>query len=74
MSGTHMARWSAGNAGKLLIINPAGNIVDALAIPPGGDRPGPGLLAGAIWAPYPGAEWEEDRPGQWSQAVFRERR
>jgi hypothetical protein len=74
MSESYMARWSVEHAGKLVIIDRAGNEVDALAVPVSGERPGLGLLAGSVWSPYPGSEWDEDRPGLWYRPVYRESR
>lgn len=72
MSDVYVARWSVEQAGKLVITDHAGNEVDTFAIPPGVERPSEGFFLGALWAPIPGAEWEEDRPGRWTHAVFRE--
>jgi hypothetical protein len=73
MSDSYVAHWSDGHRGKLVITDRAGNEVDSLAIPPGGDRPGPQVFFHAAWAPYPGSEWEEEPPGRWSVSVFCER-
>jgi hypothetical protein len=63
-----MARWSIDHPGTLVIADRAGNAVDAVEIPLGGDRPAPGLLCNSLWSTYPGPDWEEDRPGKWSRA------
>lgn len=68
----YMARWSVEHPGKLVICDQAGNEVDTLAIAPGGDRPAPGLFVGTAWNPYPGPDWDEDRPGRWTRAVYRD--
>ena len=71
MSDIHMAYWSHSHKRQLIITDGAGKIVDSLTIPVEGDRP-PKVFADAAWAPYPGAEWDEEPPGCWSIAVFRE--
>jgi hypothetical protein len=75
MRAVYVARWSVAHAGRIVITGPEdSHEVDAIVIPPGGDRPGPGLFCGSVWSPYPGPEWEEDHPGQWSRPVYREDR
>lgn len=72
MSEVHVARWSDEHPGKLVITDPCGNEVDTFGILPVGEQPGQGLFRGTPWSPYPGSEWQEDRPGQWSRSVYRE--
>jgi hypothetical protein len=52
------------------ITNPAGNVVDSYTVLQASDRPDWELLAQTAWCLYPGSEWEEEPPGQWSVAVF----
>ena len=73
MSDSYLAHWSRGRSGKLIVTDRAGREVDSFEIPSEGDRPGPGLFCGAVWAPFPGSEWEEEPPGQWSVAVFNDK-
>jgi hypothetical protein len=67
-----VARWSTDQPGTLHITSPAGEVVDAHTVTPPGDRPGPQILWHTGWSAYPGAEWQEEPPGQWSRSVFRD--
>jgi hypothetical protein len=66
-----IARWSGDQRGTLHITGPAGNVVDSHPVTPPGDRPGPDILWHTGWTAYPGTEWQEEPPGQWSRAVYR---
>jgi hypothetical protein len=69
-NGCHIAQWSEKEPDVLVITGPAGNLVRSLRIEPAGDRPGVRILWRTGWVAYPGTEWQEERPGQWSRAVF----
>ncbi len=71
-NGSHTARWSREQRDRLVITDKAGKAVDSHAVQPAGDRPGARILWDTGWMAYPGAEWQEDRSGQWSRAVFPE--
>jgi hypothetical protein len=71
MNDCYMAHWSRGDEGRLIVSDDTGETVDSVTVPSCGDRP-PDVFAGAVWARYPGAEWDEESPGCWSIAVFRE--
>jgi hypothetical protein len=66
---SHIAQWS-GRWDKLVIIDPAGNVVESLLTEPAGDRPSAHILWHNGWIAFPGTEWEEEPPGQWSRPVF----
>lgn len=66
-----IARWSRDQGGTLHITSPAGNVVDSHPVTSPGDRPGPDILWRTGWTAYPGTEWQEEPPGQWSRAVYR---
>jgi hypothetical protein len=70
-NGCHVAQWSEKDRGALVVTGPAGEVVESLRIeePPGG-RPGAGILWHTGWMAFPGTEWQEEPPGQWSRAVF----
>jgi hypothetical protein len=74
MSESCVAHWSAEQTGNLVVTDQSGNEVHTFPIPPAGEQPGSGLFFGTHWAQYPGTEWQEDPPGQWTRAVFREPR
>ena len=70
-NGCHIAQWSEKDRDVLTITGPAGNVVESLRrVEPAGDRPGPRILWRTGWIAYPGTEWQEEPPGQWSRAVF----
>lgn len=69
-NGRHVAQWSEKDRDVLVIISAAGNVVESLRIEPAGDRPGARILWRTGWMSYPGTEWQEEPPGQWSRAVF----
>jgi hypothetical protein len=68
-NGCHVAQWSGGR-NNLVITDPAGNVVDLQLTEPAGDRPPAQILWHTGWVAYPGTEWQEEPPGQWSRAVF----
>ena len=68
-NGSHAAQWSGGR-NVLVIIDSAGNVVDSHATEPAGDRPPACILWHTGWTAYPGTEWQEEPPGQWTRAVF----
>jgi hypothetical protein len=68
--GRFVARWSAKERGALVITDIAGHVVDSRTVPLAGDLPYPQMLWQTGWVPYPGSEWQEEPPGQWSRAVF----
>ena len=55
--------------GALLICADARALPATFTIPPAGQHPGPLLLCGTGWAAYPGSQWQEDPPGQWTVPV-----
>jgi hypothetical protein len=65
-----IARWSRDQPQTLLITDLIGNILDSHRVPAPGDRPGPETLWRTGWCAYPGTEWHEEPPGQWTRAVF----
>jgi hypothetical protein len=67
-----VAHWSRSHSRRLIITDKVGRTVDSLTIPAGEERPSEVWLGGTMWAPYPGAEWDEEPPGCWSVAVFRD--
>jgi hypothetical protein len=69
---THLAMWLARRRKELTIADHSGAVVDRYPVQHDGDRPGPHLLWHTGWAAYPGAEWDEEPPGEWSIAVFRD--
>jgi len=70
MSDVHLACWSAAQRGKLIITDSAGREVASFPITRDKDRPCPQMLWETGWSAYPGSEWEEEPPGEWSVAVF----
>jgi hypothetical protein len=69
-SGYGIARWSPGQPETLLITDLTGTILDTHRIAPPGDHPRDGTLWPTGWAAYPGTEWHEEPPRQWTRAVF----
>ena len=69
-NGCHVAQWSEKDRDMLTITDPAGNVVESLRVEPVWDRPGPRILWCTGWIAYPGTEWQEEPPGQWTRAVF----
>lgn len=65
----YTAKWSR-RARTVVITGPVGNVVASFPVTHEGDRPVPALLRDTEWAAYPGAEWEEDPPGEWTLHVF----
>jgi hypothetical protein len=72
MSGIHVARWSCQRPAAIVIADPAGRVVGTYSVERNGDCPGPQMLWDTPWCAYPGSEWEEEPPGEWSVAVFNE--
>jgi len=68
---SHMAKWSSQRTKQLVIVDRSGAVLDSYPVQPPGDRPDPQLLWHTGWSAYPGSEWEEEPPGEWSVAVFR---
>jgi hypothetical protein len=68
-SSGHVASWSRQKK-RIVITDPGGSIAASYPVPHNGDRPTPSLLQGTDWSAYPGAEWREEPPGQWTIAVF----
>jgi hypothetical protein len=56
-----------------VITDASGGAVMSFTVIPPGDRPTARLLRDTGWSHYPGAEWQEDPPGQWSIGVFPDR-
>jgi hypothetical protein len=73
MTDSYVAHWSRADSNRVVIIDAEGKTVDCFGAAPDGDRPSENAFCGAVWAPFPGCEWEEEPPGRWSVAVFRER-
>jgi hypothetical protein len=67
-------KWSRKERGTLLITDETGEVVGSYAVTPNGDRPGPEILWRTGWVAYPGTEWREQPPGEWSRAVCEESR
>jgi hypothetical protein len=65
-----MARWSARQPSALAITDASGGALASFTVVPPGDRPTMRLLRGTGWSHCPGAEWQEDPPGQWSIGAF----
>jgi hypothetical protein len=63
--------WSIQRRSELVIADQSGVVVSRYPLKHDGDRPGPRLLWHTGWASYPGAEWDEEPPGEWSISVFR---
>jgi hypothetical protein len=70
VSGCHVALWSYQRPDIVAIADPGGNVVDSYPVPQSNGRPSWKMLAQTAWCLYPGSEWEEEPPGQWSAAVF----
>ena len=70
-SSGYVARWSAGRREELVVADQSGAAVSRYPVDHDSDRPSPQLLWHTGWASYPGAEWDEEPPGEWSIAVFR---
>jgi hypothetical protein len=71
-NGHWIAQWPVNDRNVLVITDPAGNVVESLVTQPAGDRPSAHILWHTGWIAYPGTEWQEEPPGQWSRAVFRD--
>jgi hypothetical protein len=70
VSGWHLARWSHQQRDSLVVVDAAGTVVGSYQVPGDADRPCPQMLWETGWSEYPGAEWEEEPPGEWAVAVF----
>lgn len=64
-----MASWSR-HEGRVVITGSSDTAVDAFPVSHYGDRPGTNMLASSEWCVYPGTQWQEEPPGQWTVAVF----
>lgn len=69
-----VARWSRQDRERLVIVDTAGNVVATCPVSQDSERPSWEMLVSAGWSAYPGSEWEEDAPGQWEVAVFKDSR
>jgi hypothetical protein len=69
----YLARWSHQERERLVIVDVAGNVVSSCSVAQSCDRPGWEMLVSAGWCAYPGSEWEEEPPGRWEVAVFRDK-
>lgn len=63
------ASWKSSFPDQLLITTARDEYLP-LTVPSPGPRPTPALLQGTGWYVYPGAEWHELLPGQWTAPVF----
>jgi len=70
MSWSGTARWSCHHKSSLVVADTNGAVLATFEVSPNGDRPGPQMLWDTGWCGYPGSEWEEEPPGEWSLAVF----
>lgn len=66
-----VARWSAGQRHVVQITTPDGSLLDWYPLPLPVQHPGPEILRHTDWTAYPGTEWQEEPPGQWTCAVYR---
>jgi hypothetical protein len=69
-NGSHVAQWLEKDRDVLVITGPAGNVVESLRVEQVWDRPGSRILWRTGWIAYPGTEWQEEPPGQWTRTVF----
>jgi hypothetical protein len=69
----HVAQWSRRRPKILLIADTSGHVVSSCPVSQDCAQPSPELLRHTGWVIYPGSEWEEEPPGEWSVAVFNDR-
>jgi DNA-binding XRE family transcriptional regulator len=70
-SSAYTAYWSRWRSPRALVADSAGYVVDLLAVPHIGDRPGIETLRQSSWAAHSDADWQEFSRDHWSVRVQR---
>jgi hypothetical protein len=65
----YYAQWSCDKREEMFIVDQNGDLVTSFPVPPVGDNRVPDVLLSNGWSAFPGTEWAEAPPGQWSRAV-----
>lgn len=74
MSDRFRGLWSRREPALVIIVDGSGHVADSVTLPLPVTSPAPRILAGSDWLTYPGTEWEQDPPGEWSIPVFKVQR
>lgn len=69
MTEVFYAQWSRERSEEMVVVDQDGEVVTSFPVGPAGDRPVPDMLLSNGWSAFPGTEWAEEPPGQWSRPV-----
>ncbi len=69
MTEVFYAQWSREKSEEMVVVDQDGEVVTSFPVRPTGERPVPDMLLSNGWAAFPGTEWAEEPPGQWSRPV-----